>query len=455
MPKTILVPPVPNRELMAAAYTAYRGNCGKIILLMVIYAVIQGGIAIINGQLPWLAGITWALQLALNVGFIRFFLEIVRGQTPSFGAIGHALPLRRLGTTVAATLLVILRILLWSLLLIIPGIVAIFNYLLVYYILAEDRQCTAREAIRRSCILMYGHRWQYFRLVLRLLGLLLIIGVAAGVTCAFPWAGCLLWPNSPIVPLLAGIVMCILLLGWVLLFGFGWVPFCYLSIAAFYNSVLPDRMPELTPEPHPELQPVTETSPIIGAEPIVTALPPEPSETEAAPDATAAAPEYAGMPVWQTVLLLLLVLCLGLPGAFVGRYSGSECSNQIRFAAKLRQEEKTVPTPAPAQFSFLRLLGQPVCPNGSGARAQYFDATPYFTYSKDRREQSRQPVLIELPGNHWGLLFHVATADGRVHDEWATEPGLEAYLTLLTAQYETSPALLKALTEHYNQASCK
>ncbi len=55
-----------------------------------------------------------------------------------------------------------LYIFLWSLLLIIPGVVKSYSYRLVPYILAEEPGMDRREAFRLSRSMMDGHKWEAF-----------------------------------------------------------------------------------------------------------------------------------------------------------------------------------------------------------------------------------------------------------------------------------------------------
>ena len=73
-------------------------------------------------------------------------------------------------TAVAASLLQGVLILLWSLLLIIPGIVASLSYAMTGYILAENPDLTASPAIQQSKEMMQGNRWRLFCLQLSFIG---------------------------------------------------------------------------------------------------------------------------------------------------------------------------------------------------------------------------------------------------------------------------------------------
>lgn len=58
------------------------------------------------------------------------------------------------------------RVLLWSVLLVIPGIAAILNYLLAPFLFAQNPNIGVPNAIRISKHLMKGYKWQFVKLIL-------------------------------------------------------------------------------------------------------------------------------------------------------------------------------------------------------------------------------------------------------------------------------------------------
>ena len=73
-------------------------------------------------------------------------------------------------TTALSRLLKSTYTFLWSLLFVIPGIVASFSYAMTDYILAEHPELTASEAINRSKEMMRGNRFRLFCLELSFIG---------------------------------------------------------------------------------------------------------------------------------------------------------------------------------------------------------------------------------------------------------------------------------------------
>lgn len=70
---------------------------------------------------------------------------------------------------------------LWSLLFIIPGIVASYRYAMTPYILAENPELTASEAINISKEMMYGHKWQLFCLDFSFIGWNMLCGLTGNL----------------------------------------------------------------------------------------------------------------------------------------------------------------------------------------------------------------------------------------------------------------------------------
>ena len=84
-------------------------------------------------------------------------------------------------TTAATRLLKGLYTLLWSLLFIIPGIIASYSYAMTGYILAEHPELTASEAIERSKEMMSGNRFRLFCLQFSFIGWSILCSFTLGI----------------------------------------------------------------------------------------------------------------------------------------------------------------------------------------------------------------------------------------------------------------------------------
>lgn len=74
---------------------------------------------------------------------------------------------------------------LWSLLFIIPGIVASYSYAMAPFIMAENPNLTATEAIRASKELMNGYKWNLFCLDFSFIGWSLLSVLTLGIGSLF------------------------------------------------------------------------------------------------------------------------------------------------------------------------------------------------------------------------------------------------------------------------------
>ena len=67
------------------------------------------------------------------------------------------------------------------LLLIVPGIIAVYRYALAPYLMAEDPEMGAMEAIEKSKELMKGNKWRLFCLQFSFIGWMLLSSLTFGL----------------------------------------------------------------------------------------------------------------------------------------------------------------------------------------------------------------------------------------------------------------------------------
>lgn len=120
----------------------------------------------------------------LAVGGNRFFVE---NRTKKTGLKAVLAPFRsgHYGNVVLTMFLMDLYVALWSLLLVIPGIIKSYEYLMVPYILAENPQMDRREAFAISKRMMYGEKWNAFELGLSFLGWMILDLFTCGLLGVF------------------------------------------------------------------------------------------------------------------------------------------------------------------------------------------------------------------------------------------------------------------------------
>ncbi len=182
-----------NVALMQKAKESLRGKWGLAIGTFLVYSLITGILPpTLNYGLKSSYSFSGSLLSILIVpplvlGIVIFSLALARNEEASFGQLfeGFQDYLRVFITF----LLIFIFTILWTLLLIIPGIIASIAYSMTFYILAEDKEIKPMEAIRKSKEMMYGYKWKYFRLSLRfiLLSLLCILTLGIGFLWLMPY----------------------------------------------------------------------------------------------------------------------------------------------------------------------------------------------------------------------------------------------------------------------------
>ena len=128
------------------------------------------GIATYIAIFAIITGITlFILGSIVEVGYMKFNLDLVDRQKEA--EIGTLFGYFQFWKSAAcARLLKGVYVLLWSLLFIIPGIIAGYSYAMTSYILAENPELTASEAIERSKQMMSGNRWRLFCMQISFIG---------------------------------------------------------------------------------------------------------------------------------------------------------------------------------------------------------------------------------------------------------------------------------------------
>ena len=120
---------------------------------------------------------------AVQLGYCKYLLKQYDRQNPAISDLFSEF--NRLGEGLCLRLLTALFTILWTLLFIIPGIVASYSYAMAPFIMAEDPECTAQDAIRRSKELMQGHKAELFWLDLSFIGWALLCILTCGIGAFF------------------------------------------------------------------------------------------------------------------------------------------------------------------------------------------------------------------------------------------------------------------------------
>ncbi len=153
-----------SAELKVIAKESLKGKFGQAIGAMLLTGLISG--------VPLCSS-------AMGVGYSKFNLQLVRKQETSAGVVFDGFSV--FGKALWLNIIMVFFIYLWSLLLLIPGIVKAFAYSMSSYVLADNPQMTAREALSASKNMMAGKKGKLFYLFLTFIGWSFLCGLTFGI----------------------------------------------------------------------------------------------------------------------------------------------------------------------------------------------------------------------------------------------------------------------------------
>ena len=161
------------KDYRQQAWDRLRGNWGAAILAFLLYGLIIGALSYTGVGTLILGG-------PLMVGLVAVFLQLTRTGTTKieylFNGITTGFVNKMLGY-----ILVSLYTILWTMLFYIPGIVKTYSYAMPFYILNDNPEMSANDAITRSREMMDGHKWQLFCLHFSFIGWIILSCLTFGV----------------------------------------------------------------------------------------------------------------------------------------------------------------------------------------------------------------------------------------------------------------------------------
>ena len=128
-------------------------------------------------------GVITIMLLPLAWGYTVFFLRMAREENTDYERLfdGFSQYVR----ITLAELLKGIYVLLWMLLLIIPGIVKDYSYAMTEFILKDHPEISGEEAICQSMKMMQGHKMQLFLLDLSMIGWFILSCLTLGIGFLF------------------------------------------------------------------------------------------------------------------------------------------------------------------------------------------------------------------------------------------------------------------------------
>lgn len=155
-----------REELKQKAKQQISGKIGILFLCTIIAGLVGGIIPLI-------------LTAPISIGMAMIYLNVTKGKKPEVVDVFKGFDI--FGQSILLVILISVFTMLWSLLLVIPGIIKGLSYSMAPYVLAENPEMTALEALNRSKQIMSGHKMDLFVLYLSFIGWALLGCITFGL----------------------------------------------------------------------------------------------------------------------------------------------------------------------------------------------------------------------------------------------------------------------------------
>ena len=169
-------------SIKASAMEKFKANYGSSVLVLVLAGIIIFAAESLGSVIPLggsLAATIFLVNIIGDVGTRRFFIHNHRDK----GEVGHLFESFSSSylNQVLVMLLKNLFVWLWSLLLIVPGIIKYYEYLMVPYILTDNPEISWDDAKEQSRAMMEGEKMNAFLLHLSFIGWFLLGIITLGI----------------------------------------------------------------------------------------------------------------------------------------------------------------------------------------------------------------------------------------------------------------------------------
>ena len=154
-----------NSELRAEARQALQGKWPMAAVAALIYSIIAGGLSAI----PFIGGVCSlfvGLPVAYGIAIVMF--GVYKGKDIDFGVLFEGF--QDYSRIFVTKLLQGIYTALWSLLLVVPGIIKYYSYAMTDYILKEEPEMKNNAAIEKSMAMMENNKMKLFLLDLSFIG---------------------------------------------------------------------------------------------------------------------------------------------------------------------------------------------------------------------------------------------------------------------------------------------
>ena len=185
-----------NQDYKNRALASLEGKWGTAAITALIFFGLSEGISFLvttpmgEGAMGYSTQGIWELLcLPLGWGFSVYFLNLIRNEDISYGRLFDGY--KDFVRIFLAEFLIVLAVFIGCILLIVPGIIAGLMFSQTEFILKEDKEIGAIDAMKKSMKMMEGHKSELFWLTLSFIGwfLLCILTIGIGFLFLGPYFG--------------------------------------------------------------------------------------------------------------------------------------------------------------------------------------------------------------------------------------------------------------------------
>ncbi|MBQ4649368.1 MAG: DUF975 family protein [Firmicutes bacterium] len=188
----------PVSKIREIARNTLRGYWKPVVLAIFIYYMVSAGVStildyfftftppleiygeVLYVDMPFGGSIyTFIIGGPLEFGLTMYLLAFFRAKQTDNTLLFEGFS--NFGKSFLLMLLITVKVFLWSLLFIIPGIIASYKYSQAFYVMIDNPQLTPGQCIKESCRIMNGNKATLFILELTFIGWSLLASIPAAV----------------------------------------------------------------------------------------------------------------------------------------------------------------------------------------------------------------------------------------------------------------------------------
>lgn len=180
-----------RQDLKKAAREKIKGNLWNIWKALLVPAAVGFVLGILGAILgedstiySFISFIFEVALIPISAGIILYILNFERGKSFDIKDLFTYYDKRMLGLILLEVVIGLFTIL-WTILFIIPGIIAAISYSMSLYIWVDETKTDTLDVIKESKRMMKGYKWDFFVFQLSFIGWYLLVGITFGIAAIY------------------------------------------------------------------------------------------------------------------------------------------------------------------------------------------------------------------------------------------------------------------------------